>query len=157
MGWLDYDDKKANEAGDGGNREPIPMGTELPVRISAHETKNTRTGGVMVILELSVIGGAHKKRRIWHNLHVVNRNEAMMHRDRRTLIDIGRIVGVDVNDDSGKGLDKLKGKDLLCVVIDHERDEYEGKVRIKERVGKFRTDPEANNSTADFDDDDVPF
>jgi hypothetical protein len=156
MSWLDYDPKKADEAGDGGNREPIPVGTEVPVRISGYEVKNTRTGGVMVILEFAVVAGPHKKRRFWHNLHTVNKNENMQHRDRRTLQDIAKIVHADISG-GPDSLANLRGRDLLCTVIEHEEDEYNGKVRIKERLGKFRTDPEATNTASSFDDDDVPF
>ena len=75
---------------------------------------------------------------------------------RRTLTDIGRCVGVDLSG-GPSDLAKLKGKDLLCTVTEHEENDYNGKKSVFERVGKFRTDPEANNSTDSYDDDDVPF
>lgn len=154
MSWAEYDDKKADEARSGGF-EPIPVGTALSVRISEATSKTTRTGGEMVQLTLTVIAGPHKSRKIWHNLHVVNRNEAMQHRDRRTLQDIAKIVYAGaINGESG--LRALKGRDLLCTVIEHEQDEYNGRSQIKERVGKFRTDPDARN-VADEYDDDMPF
>lgn len=151
MGWLDYDDKKADEAG-GGNFEPIPIGAELPVRIAGFEQRDTRNNGKMVTLEFSVIDGPHKKRRIWRNFLVVNSNESTQHRARRELADIGKIVNVDVM--SGPDmLGKLKGRDLLCVVTEHE--EYNGKT--KEIVSKFSTDPNARNPAQDYDDSDIPF
>lgn len=154
MSWLDYDENKANEAG-GGNFEPIPVDTELQVRITDAIAKDTRTGGKMVQLTLTVIEGKHKKRKIWHNLHIKCPNEAMSHRDRRTLADIAKIVHADISGGPGD-LFKLKGRDLLCTVTEHEQDEYNGKVTIKERVGKFRTDPEARNIAYEYDDD-MPF
>lgn len=154
MGWLDYDDKKANEAG--GNREPIPVGTELSVRITGAEAKPTSTGGKMVQIEFSVIDGAHKKRKFWHNLHIVNKNENMQHRDRRTLKDIAKIVHADIEGGEA-ALRNLKGRDLLLKITEHEQDNYNGQTRVRERVGNFRTDPEANNSTDSYDDEDIPF
>lgn len=157
MSWLEYDDKKANEAGSG-DFEPIPLDTDISVRISEAELRNTSTGGQMVRMTLTVIEGKYKKRKIWHNLHVKNKNESTMHRDRRTLADIAKIVHVDISGGPGE-LGKLKGKDLLCTVIEHEENEYNGKKSIFERIGKFRTDPNANNISSDdsFDDDDIPF
>lgn len=156
MGWLDYDDKKADEAG-GGDFTPIPVGTEIPVRISDAELRSTSTGGKMVRLSLTVGNGSkYKKRKIWHNLHVQNKNENMQHRDRRALADIARIVHVDI-EGGASDLIKLRGRDLLCTVIEHEESDYNGKKSVFERVGKFCTDPDANNSAGSFDDDDVPF
>lgn len=155
MSWLEYDDKKADEAG-GGDFEPIPVDADIPVRISEAELRNTSTGGQMVRMTLTVIEGKYKKRKIWHNLHVKNKNESTMHRDRRTLADIAKIVHVDISG-GPSDLVKLKGKDLLCTVTEHEESEYNGKKSIFERIGKFRTDPDAKPYTADVDDDDIPF
>jgi hypothetical protein len=151
MSWLDYDENKAN---DGGDYTPIPIDTEIPVRISEVELRDTSTGGKMVKLTLTVIDGPHKRRKVRRNLHTVNKNEGMMHRDRRTLVDIGRICGVDLT--SGPtALQRLKGCDLLCRVTGHEESEYKGKKTIFEEVGHFRSDPDARAPS--FSDDDVPF
>lgn len=156
MSWLEYNDKKADEAG-GGDFTPIPVDTEIPVRISDAELRSTSTGGKMVRLSLTVIDGKYKKRKIWHNLHVENKNESTMHRDRRTLADIAKIVHADISG-GPSDLAKLKGKDLLCTVTEHEDSDYNGKKSVFERVGKFRTDPSADNTSgSDFDDDDIPF
>ena len=162
MSWLDYDNDKADKAGSGGGFEPIPVGTELAVRISEAYAKATRSDGQMVMLTLTVIVGKHKGRKIWHNLHVVNRNEFIQHRDRRTLATIAKIVGADISA-GPHAVSNLDGCDLLCVVTEHEEDEYNGKKRIKERVGKWARDPEARNpvpkssSAHADDDDDFPF
>lgn len=155
MSWLEYNENKANEGGSG-DFTPIPVDTEIPVRITDAELRSTSKGGKMVRLSLTVVDGKYKKRRVWHNLNIVNSNESTMHRDRRTLTDIGRCVGVDLSG-GPSDLVKLKGKDLLCTVTEHEENEYNGKKSIFERVGKFRTDPEANNSTDSYDDEDIPF
>ena len=158
MGWLDYDDKKADER-TGGGFSPIPIGTEIPVRVKAAELRTTSTGGKMVRLTLSIVAGPHKGRQIWHNLNVVNKNEAVQHSDRRTLAGIAKVVGVTLGDDPSH-LTRIIGRDLLCKVTEHEENDYNGKVSVFERVDGFCTDPDANNappSSGDFDDDDIPF
>jgi hypothetical protein len=156
MGWLDYDDKKADERSSGGF-SPIPIGTEISVRIKAAELRTTSTGGEMVRMTLSIVAGPHKGRQVWHNLHVVNKNAAVQHSDRRTLCNIVKVVGVSLDDPSL--LSRIVGRDLMCRVAEHEENDYNGKVNVFERVDSFRTDPDANNTppSGDFDDDDIPF
>lgn len=152
--WSKYDDKKADEAGGGGSRAPIPINTKLRVKIEAAEERGTAKGGVMVKLTLAVVAGPHKKRKIWHNLNVVCSHEATSHSARRELQTIAKRIGlVEVKPGEVRN---LIGGGLIFTVTEHE--EYDGK--IYERVGFPESDPDAPDVSprgSDFDDDDVPF
>lgn len=151
--WSKYDDTLANEGG--GNRGPIPKGTELRVKIEAVEERKTSKGGTMIKLTLVVVAGEHKKRKVWHSLHVACGNEAMSHAARRELQTIAKRVGLDgVKPGS---LRDLVGGGLIMTVSEHEEGN-DGK--IYERVRDPQRDPNAeavSPRSADFDDDDVPF
>lgn len=151
--WSKYDDNKADEAGSGKNRAPIPIDTKLRVKIEAAEERGTSKGGVMIKLTLAVVAGPHKKRKVWHTLNVVCGNEAVSHSARRELQTIARRVGLDsVNTQT---LRKLIGGGLIFTVTEHEEGS-DGK--IYERVGIPEADPDAPDVNAqEFDEDDIPF
>ncbi len=150
--WSKYDEKIANE---GGNRGPIPLGTELRVKIEEVEERKTSKGGLMIKLTLVVVAGEHKKRKVWHALHVACGNEAVSHAARRELQVIAKRVGLD-GVKPGE-LRNLIGGGLIMTVREHEVGQ-DGKTY--ERVGDPQRDPNAEAVSPrghDFDDEDIPF
>ena len=153
--WSKYDDKLADESSSGGNRKPIPIGAELRVKIEDVEERKTSKGGTMIKLTLAVVAGEHKKRKVWHALHVACGNEAVSHSARRELQIIAKRVGLDGVKPGN--LRNLVGGGLIMTVSEHEEGS-DGK--IYERVRDPQRDPNAEAVSprgADFDDDDVPF
>lgn len=151
--WSKYDDKIADESS--GNRKPIPVGTEIRVKIESAEERKTLKGGTAVKLTLVVVAGEHKKRKVWHSLNVACSNEAMSHAARRELQTIAKRVGLDGVKPGD--LRNLIGGGLIMTVSEHEEGN-DGK--IYERVSDPQRDPHADAVSPrgnDFDDDDVPF
>ena len=151
--WSKYDDKIADESSS--NRGPIPVGTELRVKIEGAEERKTSKGGTMIKLTLAVVAGEHKKRKVWHSLHVACGNEAVSHAARRELQVIAKRIGLDGVRPGN--LRDLVGGGLVMTVSEHEEGS-DGK--IYERVNNPQRDPNADPVSprgADFDDDDVPF
>lgn len=152
--WSKYDDKIADESGSS-NRKPIPVGTELRIKIEGAEERKTSKGGTMIKLTLAVVAGEHKKRKVWHSLHVACGNEAVSHAARRELQVIAKRIGLDGVKPGN--LRDLIGGGLVMTVSEHEEGN-DGK--IYERVNNPQRDPNAEAVSprgSDFDDEDIPF
>lgn len=80
--------------------DPIPAGKYLCV-ITASEMKETKAGnGEYLELELEVIDGPHKGRKLWDRLTLRHPNEKTVQIARGTLSSICRAVGVMAPRDS---------------------------------------------------------
>ncbi len=80
--------------------DPIPAGKYLCV-ITASEMKDTKAGnGEYLELELEVIDGPHKGRKLWDRLTLKHPNEKTVQIARGTLSSICRAVGVMAPRDS---------------------------------------------------------
>lgn len=92
----------ANEVEPNTNFDPIPAGKYLAI-IVASEIKPTRNGkGEYLQLELDILDGPHKGRKIWDRLVIKHPSEQTVKIARGTLSSICRAVGVMAPRDSAE-------------------------------------------------------
>ncbi len=92
----------ANEVEPNTNFDPIPAGKYLAI-IVASEIKPTRNGkGEYLQLELDILDGPHKGRKIWDRLVIKHPSEQTIKIARGTLSSICRAVGVMAPRDSAE-------------------------------------------------------
>lgn len=92
----------ANEVEPNTNFDPIPAGKYLAI-IVASEIKPTRNGkGEYLQLELDILDGPHKGRKIWDRLVIKHSSEQTVKIARGTLSSICRAVGVMAPRDSAE-------------------------------------------------------
>lgn len=72
--------------------EILPPG-EYPVMIVKSDMQPTKTGGQMLVIEMDVIDGEHKGRKIWDRLNLINQNAQAVEIAERTLSAICHAVG----------------------------------------------------------------
>lgn len=73
-------------------RELLPPGT-YTAQIVKSDMVDTSTGGQMLKLELDIIDGPAKGRKLWDNLNLVNRNPTAVEIAQRTLSAICHAIG----------------------------------------------------------------
>lgn len=73
-------------------RGPIPAGTYI-AQIVQSEMRDTRTGGQYLSLELDIIDGEFRGRKLWDNLNLVNSNAQAAEIAQRTLSAICHAIG----------------------------------------------------------------
>ncbi len=92
----------ANEVEPNTNFDPIPAGKYLAI-IVASEMKPTRNGkGEYLQLELDILDGPHKSRKIWDRLVIKHPSEQTVKIARGTLSSICRAVSVMAPRDSAE-------------------------------------------------------
>lgn len=92
----------ANEVEPNSNFDPIPAGKYLAI-IVVTEMKPTRNGkGEYLQLELDILDGPHKGRKIWDRLVIKHPSEQTVKIARGTLSSICRAVGVMAPRDSAE-------------------------------------------------------
>ena len=90
--------------------EIIPEGTEVRMKCTEAEDKETSTGGEMVAATFQIIEGPHKGRKVWVNFNVVNKSEKAQNFGRRMLSGWARACGKP----NAKSTDELLEKPFFC-------------------------------------------
>lgn len=142
--------------------ELLPAG-DYKVFISSAVDKPTKSGnGSYLELQLEVLDGEHKGRRLWDRLNLVNPNEMAVDIARRQLSAICRAIGVL----QPKSEAELQGKPLLCKVAIEKDKEGNSQNRVKgyaplDKPAKAAPSGFARAAVATFaatpSDDDCPF
>lgn len=92
----------ANEVDPNPGFDPIPAGKYLAI-IVASEMKATRNGkGEYLQLELDILDGPHKGRKVWDRLVIKHENQQTVEIARGTLSAVCRAVGVMAPKDSAE-------------------------------------------------------
>jgi hypothetical protein len=90
--------------------EVIPEGTEVRLKCTEAEDKETKTGGEMVACTFQVVEGQYKGRKIWTNFNTVNKSEKAQEFGRRMLSGWARACGKP----NAKSTDDLLEKPFWC-------------------------------------------
>lgn len=90
--------------------EIIPEGTEVRMKCTEAEDKETSTGGEMVACTFQIVEGEHKGRKIWTNFNIVNKSEKAQNFGRRMLSGWARACGRP----NAKSTDELLEKPFWC-------------------------------------------
>jgi hypothetical protein len=90
--------------------EIIPEGTEVRMKCTEAEDKETSTGGEMVACTFQIVEGEHKGRKIWTNFNIVNKSEKAQNFGRRMLSGWARACGKP----NAKSTDELLEKTFWC-------------------------------------------
>lgn len=97
--------------------EPLPPGTYTVVVVET-EVRETKAGtGTYLNVEMEVIDGDHKGRRIWDRINLRNPNEQAVEIGMRRLSSICRILGLERLPNS----ELLHGKTLAVTVYHRDR------------------------------------
>ena len=116
----DFDPRKYEDMREFG---VIPAG-EYPMQIVKSERKPTKKQtGDMLVLEMEVIQGDHKGRRLWVNLNLWNRNQDACEIASRELATISRAVGFDGPPGESEKLHRIP---------------FIGKVKVKPASGQYK-------------------
>ena len=71
----------------------IPEGTEVKLKCTEAEDKETSSGGEMVAATFVIVEGEHKGRKIWQNFNMVNKSEKAQNFGRRMIAGWARACG----------------------------------------------------------------
>jgi hypothetical protein len=98
--------------------EPLPEGA-YSVVVSTTQTRETKAGnGTYLEIEMEIVEGDHKGRRIWDRINLRNPSDAAVEIGMRRISSIGRILGIDRLMNS----EQLHGKMLVVTIAHRERD-----------------------------------
>lgn len=116
-------------------RDPLPEGRYLCVIVNS-EMKPTKSGsGQFLELELEVIDGPHKGRRVWDRLNLQNPNETAVRIAQGTLSAICRAVGVLRPNDSCELHNLPLEVVVKCKKREDKPDEWTNEIRGYEKRG----------------------
>ena len=73
--------------------EPVPQDT-YTLMITDSEMATTQKGGQMLKLSMQIVDGAHKGRKIWDNLNLINSSTTAVEIAQRNLGSICKAIGV---------------------------------------------------------------
>lgn len=73
--------------------EVIPEGTEVRMKCTEAEDKETSSGGEMIAAVFVITEGEHKGRKIWQNFNTVNKSEKAQNFGRRMVAGWARACG----------------------------------------------------------------
>jgi len=90
--------------------EIIPEGTEVRLKCTEAEDKETSSGGEMVACTFVVTEGEHKGRKIWTNFNTVNKSEKAQNFGRRMIAGWARAAGKP----NARSTDELLEKQFYC-------------------------------------------
>lgn len=90
--------------------EIIPEGTEVRMKCTEAEDKETKSGGEMVACTFQIVEGEYKGRRVWTNFNTVNSSEKAQNFGRRMLSGWARACGKP----NAKSTDELLEKPFWC-------------------------------------------
>jgi len=132
----------------------LPAG-EYRAAIVNSEMKMTKSGnGKYLKLEIEILDGKYKGRKLWDNLNIHNANDTAMQIARATLSSICRAIGNMEPKDSTE----LHNKPMLIHVVQQDDPQYgkQNKIRNYERdvVGQVKQEIA---SAAAQDGDNIPF
>ena len=106
--------------------EPVPDGT-YTLMITDSEMADTQKGGQMLKLSMQIVDGAHKGRKIWDNLNLINSNPTAVEIAQRNLGSICKAIGVASVTESAV----LHNKPFKAFVGIEKSDQYGDRNRVK--------------------------
>ena len=107
----------------------LPAG-EYFVQVFDVTRKETKKGGVMLALQLKVIGGDHDNRRVFHNINIVNASKQAQDIGLSDLKSLVVALGIDPAKTKGLSADSIVG--LICKAsVVHKTDDYGTKAVVK--------------------------
>lgn len=90
--------------------EIIPDGTEVRMKATEAEDKETASGGTMIAATFVIVAGEYKGRKIWTNFNIVNKSEKAQNFGRRMVAGWARAAGKP----NAKDTDQLLEKEFWC-------------------------------------------
>ena len=109
------------------NYEPLPAGRYVAIIVKS-ENKDSKSGGTYLKLEVDIVEGQYKGRKLFANLNLVNANDMAVKIAKTELANICRAVGVMRPKDSSE----LHNKPIsIRVAIQPERDGFPASNVIK--------------------------
>ncbi len=90
--------------------EIIPEGTEVRMKCTEAEDKETSSGGEMIAATFVITEGEHKGRKIWQNFNTVNKSEKAQNFGRRMIAGWARAAGKP----NARSTDELLEKSFWC-------------------------------------------
>ena len=109
-----------------GDMELMPSG-DYEVAIVASKSKESRSGSMYLELELQVLDGRFKGRKLWDRLNLWHDNETAKTMAKATLSSICRAVGVRTPGDSAE----LHGRPMLAKVVVRNDAQYGDRNEVK--------------------------
>jgi hypothetical protein len=101
--------------------EPLPAGW-YAVGIEDAELKTTKAGtGKFIKLEMSVIDGQYKGRKLFHNINIVNPNQQAADIGIRDLARLGKAIGLMSINDTAQLIDSMVQVKLKVEAADEEK------------------------------------
>lgn len=88
----------------------IPEGTEVRMKCTEAEDKETSAGGEMIAATFQIVEGEYKGRKIWTNFNIVNKSEKAQNFGRRMVAGWARACGKP----NAKSTDELLEKSFWC-------------------------------------------
>jgi hypothetical protein len=99
-----------------------------PIIFVKSETKQTKSGGEMLVLEAEVLEGQYKKRKVFEQLNLKNPSSQAEQIAHKTLASICKSIGII----HPRGSEELHMKPMMAkVTIQPETDEYPAQNKIK--------------------------
>lgn len=86
--------------------EIIPEGTEVRMKCTEAEEKETSSGGTMIAATFQIVEGEYKGRKVWTNFNVVNKSEKAQNFGRRMVSGWARACGKPNANDTDQLLEK---------------------------------------------------
>jgi len=106
---------------------PLPAG-EYNLLIVDTDMKETSTGGQMLVVNMDVLDGPSKGRKLTDRLNLVNKNEKAQNIAYAALKSIFKAIGVDSTDNS----DVMHGKRVTATVTVQEAKPYTDKYGVEQ-------------------------
>lgn len=106
--------------------EPVPQDT-YTLMITDSEMASTSKGGQMLKLSMQIVDGAHKGRKIWDNLNLINSNPTAVEIAQRNLGSICKAIGVASVTESAV----LHNKPFKAFVGIEKSEQYGDRNRVK--------------------------
>jgi len=94
------------EVTDRGDFEIIPEGTEVVLKATECEDKETAKGGTYLATTFEIVKGEHAKRKIWQNFNIVNSSDKAQKIGREQVAGWARACGKPNAKDSDMLLDR---------------------------------------------------
>lgn len=134
----------------------IPKGEKVIVKLVDQESRQTRSGGTMLVLTHEIVEGKYKGARISENCNIINSNEVAVNIARKTLKKIARALGIDELKNSDQLLNARKF--MLCTIgIDEGTGGYDDKNKIVDWKPVADPNMEIPTQASRRDEPDFPF
>ena len=130
---------------------PIPKG-EYTIKCTEAESKDTKSGGEMIVATFEVVGGQFNGRKIWNNFNINNSSEKAQKIGREQVASWARTCGKP----NATSFDELlERKFIASIDIEKGKDGYADKNRVVGYImeGSIPTKPKAQVPLMDIEED----